>query len=187
VGGIGALPAAAPDQAEAGQALQQRVQRQARQITGHQPGPELAQHAGIKARILQLQAERVLPGHPVADRLSGLPVGQVLRKLQDTGHHQLARRDPRPAPHPERAREPGIGIHLTQLIADPHRQVPLTGRRTRHLRSELGNIRPGPRLHRHDHTILRPSKRRDEEQGDRRKIMNYRHAAALEAPRRAAE
>jgi integrase/recombinase XerD len=25
-----------------------------------------------------------------------------------------------------------------------------------HPRSELGNIRPGPRLHRHDHTILRP-------------------------------
>ena len=150
------LLAARLDQAEPGQALQQRVQRQARQVTGHQPGPELAQHAGVKARILQLQAERVLPRHPVADRLSRLPVGEILRKLQNTGHHQLARGDPRPAPDAERGSEPGIGIHLAQLIADPHRQVPLPGRRTRHPRRELGNIRPGPRLHRHDHTILRP-------------------------------
>ena len=77
--------------------------------------------------------------------------------------------DPRSAPHPERVREPGIRVDLAQLIADPHRQVPLTGRRTRHPRRELGNIRPGPRLHRHDRTILRPSKRREEGQGDRRK------------------
>ncbi len=86
-----------------GQPLQQRIQRQVRQVTSHQPGPELAQHAGIKARIIQLQAERVLPRHPVADRLSGLPVGQVLRKLQNAGHHQLARGDPRPARTPNAA------------------------------------------------------------------------------------
>ncbi|HEV2256570.1 MAG TPA: hypothetical protein VGS06_25795, partial [Streptosporangiaceae bacterium] len=34
VGGIGALPAAGPHQAQPGQPLQQRIQRQARQVTG---------------------------------------------------------------------------------------------------------------------------------------------------------
>jgi len=51
-------------------------------VTGHQPGPELTEHTGIKARILQLQAQRVLPRDPVADRLGGLPIGQVLAELQ---------------------------------------------------------------------------------------------------------
>ena len=156
VSGIGALPAAGLDQAEPGQALQQRVQRQARQIAGHQPGPELAQHAGVKALVIQLQAQRVLPRHPVPDRVSSLPASQVLRELQHAGHHQLPRRDPRPPPHPERGGKPRIGVHLAQLLADPHRQIPLRERRPRHSRSEPGNIRPRPRLHRHDHTILRP-------------------------------
>ena len=60
------------------------------------------------------------------------------------------------------------------------------GRRTRHPRRELGNIRPGPRLHRHDHTILRPGEGR-RGKATAQKIMNYRRAAAPEAPRRAAE
>jgi hypothetical protein len=54
----------------------------------------------------------------------------------------------------------------------------------RHPRSELGNIWPGPRLHRHDHTILRPD---EGAKATAQKIMNYEHAAALEATRRAAE
>ena len=74
VSGLGALPPAGRRQAKPGQARQQRVQRQARQIAGHQPRPELAQHAGIKAPVIQLQAQRVLPRHPVPDRISSLPV-----------------------------------------------------------------------------------------------------------------
>ena len=66
--------AAGRRQAKPGQARQQRAQRQARQIAGHQPRPELAQHAGIKAPVIQLQAQRVLPRHPVPDRISSLPV-----------------------------------------------------------------------------------------------------------------
>lgn len=37
---------------------------------------------------------------------------------------ELARGNPRAAPHPERGGKPRIGIHLAQLLADPHRQIP---------------------------------------------------------------
>jgi hypothetical protein len=102
---------------------------------------------------------------------------------QDGGHHQLSRGDPRPAPPPERGRELLVGVHLAQLIANPHRQIPFRERRMRHHRGELRNIRPGPRPHRHDDTILRP----DEGKADRTKIISRGAAAVPEALRRVAE
>lgn len=86
---------------------------------------------------------------------------------------ELARGNPRAAPHPERGGKPRIGIHLAQLLADPHRQIPLRERRPRHSRGELGNIRPGPRLHRHDDTILRPGEEEAEKNADRTEIISH--------------
>ena len=50
--------------------------------------------ASIKARSCSSRPSAYF--HVIRSRtaLSGLPIGEVLRKLQDTGHHQLAREIP---------------------------------------------------------------------------------------------
>jgi hypothetical protein len=150
MGGVGPYPTPRLDQPLADQPFQQRIQRQPDQVLTHQPVTELAQHARVEPRVLQLHTDGVLPGDPVPDRLGSLPVGQVLRELQHRDDHQLGRRDPRLTPHPERTGERLVGIHSTQLVPDPHRQVPLARRRTRRPRSHLRNLRPRLGLHRHD-------------------------------------
>jgi len=108
VGGIGALPPAALTR-RGRQALQQRIQRQHVRSPAT-AGPELAQHAGIKARILQLQAERGYFHVIRCGRIGGLP---VVRSQKTAGHWpSSAGREIPAGPGPRTRREPGIGIHL---------------------------------------------------------------------------
>jgi hypothetical protein len=87
VGGVGALPAAATEQAALEQPGQQRVEDRRLQTAGDQPGAELAEHREVEALIAERQPQAVLPVQPAADRVGGLPVGEVLSELQD-GHHR---------------------------------------------------------------------------------------------------
>ncbi len=160
---VGARPPARLHQPLGREAFEQRVQREGRQIPRDEPGTELREHTGVEPGVVEIEAEGELPRHPVADRVRGLPVGQVLTELQHRDHHQLARRDPRPAPDPERAHEPLVVIHRAELVTDAHRQVPLRERGLRDLRGQRGDLGPGSRLQRHgchhpDHrpTDLRP-------------------------------
>ena len=49
---------------------------------------ELAEHAEVKARVRQLEAEQVLPVDPRPDRLSGLPIAQALAELHQRDQGQ---------------------------------------------------------------------------------------------------
>src|SRR6185369_13922243 len=57
--------------------LQQALLRAA----GQKTVSKLAEHAEVKARVRQLEAEQVLPVNPRPDRLSGLPITQALAEL----------------------------------------------------------------------------------------------------------
>ena len=156
VGGIGPLPHPRPDQAQLTQPGQQRLQQHRLHPAGDQPGPELAQHAEVEPLIVQLQAQAVLPVQPPPHRISGLPVGQVLRELQHRHHRQLRRGDPRRTPHPVRRAEQLVGAPGAQLITSTDGQRPLPERPLRDPGSTGRHLRPRMRLHAHDDPILRP-------------------------------
>jgi len=152
VSGIGAHLPAGRHQPVSGQPLQQRVQHHLVQAAAGDPGPELAQDRVIEARIGQVKAQRVLPVDPGAHRLGGLPVGQILRHLEDRHQGQAARRPARLAPFPAGARELLIGQPLTQLVTHYHRQraLPLALVHRRNGRDDLRRgLRPRLRLHTH--------------------------------------
>ena len=153
VGGIGPLLAARLDQALGHQPCQQRIQHHLLQPGPGHPAPELGQHRVVKARVIDWQAEQVLPVDPGPHRLGRLPVGEVLRPLQHRHQRQPRRGPARPAPDPERGREILIAQPLTQPITDQHRQRPrpLTGVLGRDRRRDQRiRLRPGHRLHAHD-------------------------------------
>jgi hypothetical protein len=106
VGGVGALPPARLDQPGILQPLKHQTQHCIRPPTLDQAGTKLRQRRVIEAGGLQLQAQGVLPGDPVRDRLGGLPVGQVVPELQDRHHQQQRRRQPR---------LPARGVHVGEL------------------------------------------------------------------------
>src|SRR5262249_9090718 len=49
----------------------------------HQAGPKLTQNRVIEARISQFQAEGIFPIQATAHRISCLPVGEILHKLEN--------------------------------------------------------------------------------------------------------
>jgi hypothetical protein len=119
---------------------------------GDQPGPELRQHAEIEARIGQLQTQAVFPVDTPADRVGGLPIGEVLRELQHGDHRQLPGRNPWPAPDPERVEERPVSEDLAQFVTYPHRQRRLRERRPGHRHGLLRN-RKHARTHRHRYSL----------------------------------
>jgi hypothetical protein len=122
MGGIGAHLAACAHQPVGGQPLQQRVQHHLIQAAGGDPGPELTQDRVVEAGAGQIEAERVFPVDAGAYRLCGLPVGQILRHLEDRHQGQAGRRPAWLAAHPIGARELLIGQPLAEFVADQHRQ-----------------------------------------------------------------
>jgi hypothetical protein len=156
VGGVGALPPARLHQSQPRQRDQQDIQRLGLHRPRDQPGTELAEHREVEPRILQRQAQRVLPVDRAAHHVGRLTVGQVLRHRQHQHDHQLGRGDPRLAAHPEKTPEPLVGPHLAQLITDPDRQT-APGERCHSGPGGVGRyLRQSTRLKRHDTSTLRP-------------------------------
>lgn len=89
VGGVGALPAAFPDQADGPDFLQ----REAEQLVGPallgQALSEVGKDAVMEAGVFQLHAQGVLEVDAVAHGLGGLPVGQLQQELQNRHGRQL--------------------------------------------------------------------------------------------------
>ena len=83
MGAVGPLLAARLDQATGLEALEHPVEQQMLGVAGHQPRPELGQHAEVETRVGQLEPERVLPVDAGAHRVGRLPVAEVLKKLED--------------------------------------------------------------------------------------------------------
>jgi len=91
VGGVGALAPALAQQAALPQPIKQQPQQPLGLAIGEQPRAELGEHRGVKARVRQVKAQRVLPVQPCSDRVGGLPVGEALDELQHQHQRQPGR------------------------------------------------------------------------------------------------
>ena len=88
VGGVGALAPTLAQQVTLTQPRQHERQQPLGLAIGQQPRAEFGEHRGVKARVVQGKAQRVLPVQPCSHRVGGLPVGEALDEL------------PAPAPAP---------------------------------------------------------------------------------------
>ena len=96
MGGIGALPLpAAPTRPSAASRASSASSAPSPSRIGDLPGRNSLSTRVVEPRIIQLQAQAVLPVDPAPHRIGGLPVGQVLGALQHRHHRQLRRGDPR--------------------------------------------------------------------------------------------
>src|SRR3954454_9154621 len=86
--GVGPLPPPGLEDAELSGDLEHPLQQALLRATGQQTISKLAEHAEVKARVGQLEAEQVLPVDPRPDRLSGLPITQALAELQQRDQGQ---------------------------------------------------------------------------------------------------
>ena len=114
VGGVGALGGALADQPGLLQPGQGQVKEPVRPPVLQQPVAEVAQHAVVEARIVEVEAERVLEVDPAPHRLGGIAVREIEQELQHAHRGQLRRRDPGP---------PVPGIPAGEVLVRP------TGRR----------------------------------------------------------
>jgi hypothetical protein len=156
VGGVGALAGPLTDQPGFLQPGQGQVQEPVRPPLLQQPLAEVTQHAVMEARIVEIEAERVVEVDPAPHRLGSVTVGQIEQELQHAHRRQLRRRDPR-APVPRIP--PGEVLVLPQAVEPvphPHRRRPGRVAGPRHPRGQLRNLDPQAGTDRHD-ALLRIS------------------------------
>ncbi len=82
MGRVGALTPALAQQAAFPQTGKQQRQQPLGLAIDEQPRAELGEHRGVKARVTQFKAQRVLPIQPSPHRIGGLPIGEALDELQ---------------------------------------------------------------------------------------------------------
>src|SRR5215213_2082413 len=76
--GVSSLPPPSLEDAELSGDLDHPLQQALLRATGQETVSKLAEHAEVKARVRQLEAEQVLPVDPRPDRLSRLSIAQAL-------------------------------------------------------------------------------------------------------------
>ncbi len=128
MGRVGTLPAAHLEQAKLPTAHEQLLKQPLHRTALDQPGAELAQYRGIKARIGQLETEQILPVDPGPHRLGGLPVGQPLGELHDRHERQPPRALSRPSPHGEQRAEALVIVESAEHVPHLHVDVALRKR-----------------------------------------------------------
>src|SRR3954466_8377360 len=86
--GVGPLPPPGLEDAALSGDLEHPLQQAFVRAAGQKTISKLAEHAEVKARVRQLEAEQVLPVDPRPDRLSGLPIAQALAELHQRDQGQ---------------------------------------------------------------------------------------------------
>jgi hypothetical protein len=152
-GRVSALAPARCHQVGLGQPVEHGVEHQRlRGARCGQPGPKLAQHRGVKALVLKLQPQQVLPIQPQTHRISGLPVGQPLHVLQHADDRQPPRRLGRASAGSEQAGERLVLEHHAERVTRTHTERTARHHRPHHprrLRRHLSGITRPQRHHRH--------------------------------------
>src|SRR5215212_5366143 len=86
--GVGSLPPPRFEDAELSGDLKHPLQQALLRAAGQKTISKLAEHAEVKARVGQLEAEQVLPVDPRPDRLSRLSIAQALAELHQRDQGQ---------------------------------------------------------------------------------------------------
>ena len=118
VSGVGPLAAPLAEEAPVAAGVEDAVEQHLLGAAVDEPRPELAEHARVEARVVEREAEEVLPVDPSADGVGGPAVGEVLSELEH-GHQ----REPpgRVGGLPEVGVERGevvVGEHGAELVAE---------------------------------------------------------------------
>src|SRR5262245_4531380 len=72
------------------QTINQSIKKQARFIIVIESRPKLDQDCGVKARVSQLQAKRILPINSASDSIRSSSIGKALSKLKNGDHRESA-------------------------------------------------------------------------------------------------
>src|SRR3954451_13403661 len=86
--GVGPLPPSCLEDAELSGDIEHPLQQALLRATSQKTVSKLAKDTKVKARVGQLEAEKVLPVDPGPDRLSGLPITQALAELHQRDQGQ---------------------------------------------------------------------------------------------------
>ena len=119
---VGALLAAGLDEAARLEALQHGVQEQVLGPARDETGAELAEHAEVETGVGQLEPERVFPVDAGAHGIGGLPITEVLQKLEDRYKSQSPRGQAGLAPGGEEAVEILVLVEGAELVTQPRGQ-----------------------------------------------------------------
>ena len=121
---------------------QGQVKKPVRPPVHQQPVAEIAQHAVVKARIVKVEAERVLEVDPASHRLGGVTVREIEQELQHAHRCQLARRDSGPPVPGIPAGEVLVRPQAVEPVPHPHRCRPGRVASPRHPRGQLRDSTP---------------------------------------------
>ncbi len=132
---VGALLAPRLDQAACLEALQHPVQQEVLRPLSDEAGAELRKHAEVKARVGQLEAERILPVIARAHGIGSLPVARVLQELEHRDQRQPPRRKAGLTPGRVELAEVLVLVKGAELVAQPRDHGALGKRRTGNTRS----------------------------------------------------
>ena len=120
-------------------------------MPGHQPRPELGQHAEVEAGVGQLEPERILPVDPGAHRVGRLPVAEVLEELEDRDQGQPPRGERRLALAGIEPAEILVLVDDAELVAQPRHQGALRESGTGDPRGLGRDLADRLRMKAHDH------------------------------------
>ncbi len=122
VGGVGALGGALAHQSGIGEPGQSKIEQPVGAAGFGEPVTEIAEHAVVEARVVQLQAQGVLEIDTTADGLGRLPIGQVQHVLQHAHGGQLGRGQTGPPIARIPVGEILVAPQTFEPVADPHRR-----------------------------------------------------------------
>ena len=149
MGGVGALGGPLADQPGLLQPGQGQVKEPVRPPLRQQPVAEIAQHAVVEARIVEIEAERVLEVDAAPHRLGGIAVREIEQELQHAHRGQLSRRDPGPPIPGIPAGEVLVRPQAVEPVPHPHRRRPGRVAGPRHPRGQLRDLDPQAGTDRH--------------------------------------
>ena len=129
VGAVGALAAARLDQAACLEMHEHPVEQQILGMASQQAPPELGEHAEVKAGVVKLEPQSVLPVDARAHGVGGLPVAHVLEKLQHRDECQSPGCQRRLPATWIQSSEILVAVQIGELVAQPrdHRAARKSG------------------------------------------------------------
>ena len=119
--------------------LQDRLQQEILRLMVQQALTKIGQSAGVKARIIQWQRERIFPIQPSPHHLGGLAVGEVFQRLQDGDQRQSPRRFCGSSPFGKQMSKVGMLIDRAERISQIHGQRSLRKTRLSYSARQIGN------------------------------------------------
>ena len=154
VGGVGALGGALADQPGLLQPGQGQVKEPVRSPVLQQALAEVTEHAVMEARIVEIEAERVLKVDPAPHGLSGTAVREIEQELQHAHRGQLRRRESRTPVPGIPSGEVLVLPQAIEPVPHPHRRRPGRVAGPRYPRGQLRDLDPQAGTDRH-HALLR--------------------------------